>query len=80
MDAGSATRVVTVIEVLSLSNKQPGEGQRMYLSKQRELAEAGVSLVEVDLLRVRQRVPNARPEGSPSRYRTPCQVCVRRGY
>lgn len=49
IDVGSGNKVVTVIEVLSLSNKAPGEGQELYLTKQRELKQGRVSLV--DLLR-----------------------------
>jgi hypothetical protein len=45
-------RLVTAIEVLSLSNKRSGDkGRKMYQEKQHELRLAGVSLVEIDLLR-----------------------------
>jgi hypothetical protein len=45
-------RVVTTIEVLSLSNKTRGEkGQELYLEKQREILGSAVHLVEIDLLR-----------------------------
>ena len=45
-------RVVTTIEVLSLTNKTPGRhGRELYLQKQREVLESDVSLVEIDLLR-----------------------------
>jgi hypothetical protein len=45
-------RLVTAIEILSLSNKKSGNtGRKMYQEKQRELRLAGVNLVEVDLLR-----------------------------
>ncbi|MGQ9879813.1 MAG: DUF4058 family protein [Armatimonadota bacterium] len=44
-------QVVTVIEVLSISNKVPGAGQDAYLRKQKGLLEARVNLVEIDLLR-----------------------------
>ncbi len=45
-------RLVTVIEVLSLANKTPGEkGRDLYLEKQREVMGSPVHLVEVDLLR-----------------------------
>ncbi|MGD9855652.1 MAG: DUF4058 family protein [Planctomycetaceae bacterium] len=50
-DASTGHRIVTVIEVLSLANKHPGEGREAYLRKQSEHREAGVSLVEIDLLR-----------------------------
>jgi hypothetical protein len=45
-------QLVTSIEVLSFSNKTPGErGRELYLQKQRELLESKVHLVEIDLLR-----------------------------
>ena len=43
-------RVVTVIEFLSPANKV-GAGREQYLAKRRRLAEAGVNLLQVDLLR-----------------------------
>jgi hypothetical protein len=46
----NSRQVVTVIEVLSPSNKQ-GEGRRKYLRKQREILRSKVNLVEIDLLR-----------------------------
>jgi hypothetical protein len=45
-------RLVTAIEVLSLSNKKAGDkGRKMYQEKQGELRLAGINLVEIDLLR-----------------------------
>ena len=45
-------RLVTAVEVLSLSNKGAGTSNRAaYRQKQRELRAAGVNLVEIDLLR-----------------------------
>ena len=45
-------RLVTVIEILSRSNKRPGDkGRDAYLQKQKECKEKGVHLVEIDLLR-----------------------------
>ena len=61
IDAGSGNRVVSVIEVLSLANKTPGMGQDLYRQKQRELHEARVNLVEVDLLRAGRRLELDRP-------------------
>ena len=50
--SGVSKRLVTSIEVLSLSNKTPGEQAReLYLRKQRELLASTVNLVEIDLLR-----------------------------
>lgn len=49
---GSARRLVTTIEVLSLTNKTLGErGRDLYLRKQREILDSQVHLVEIDLLR-----------------------------
>lgn len=73
-------RVVTVIEVLSPANKQPGRDLDQYLRKRDHLAQAGISLVEVDLLRGGRRVPIV-PEGQiPETHRTPYAVTVRRGW
>lgn len=47
-----ARRLVTSIEVLSLSNKTSGEhGRELYLRKQKELLGSQANLVEIDLLR-----------------------------
>ncbi|MFQ6044287.1 MAG: DUF4058 family protein, partial [Candidatus Poribacteria bacterium] len=46
------SRVVTVIEVLSPSNKIAGsEGRQLYLTKQREILSSQTHLIEIDLLR-----------------------------
>jgi hypothetical protein len=44
-------QLVTVIELLSPSNKRPGAGRNQYLRKQNEVLESAVNLVEIDLLR-----------------------------
>ena len=45
-------RLVTAVEVLSLSNKTPGDkGRAAYRRKQSEYLREGVALVEIDLLR-----------------------------
>ena len=45
-------RLVAVIEVLSRTNKTPGEhGRELYRRKQREILESKTHLVEIDLLR-----------------------------
>jgi hypothetical protein len=51
-DVEGSKRLVTSIEVLSLSNKTPGEhGRELFLRKQKELLASLVNLVEIDLLR-----------------------------
>jgi hypothetical protein len=79
-DASSGHRVVTVIEVLSLANKMPGDGQRKYLQKQKELRQSEVSLVAIDLLRSGERLLPIPVDLLPDEYRTPYQVWVRRGW
>ena len=51
-DVEGGRRLVTSIEVLSHSNKTPGEhGRELYLRKQKELLASQVNLVEIDLIR-----------------------------
>lgn len=71
--------VVTVIEVLSPTNKMPGEGHHLYRSKQQELLDTPVHLVEIDLLSTGLHTvalpEEARAELPPHRY----LISVRRG-
>jgi hypothetical protein len=54
------TRVLTVIEILSPSNKNSGEDRDAYLSKRREYFAAKTNVVEIDLLRDGDRLPMGR--------------------
>jgi hypothetical protein len=49
-------QLVTVIEILSPTNKR-GEGRREYLTKRQRLLLSSVHLMEIDLLRTGERVP-----------------------
>ena len=80
IDLGSGKRVVTVVEVLSLANKLPGDSQQKYRQKQEELRAGGVSLVEIDLLRAGRRRLGVPYHRVPISHRTAYQVCVRRGW
>lgn len=52
IDLTHGRKVVTIIELLSPSNKTPGTtGYRFYRQKQREVLASRTSLVEIDLLR-----------------------------
>jgi hypothetical protein len=54
----ATSRLVTVIEVLSPSNKVRGsEGWRQYLAKRRDLLHSRTNLVEIDLLRGGTHLP-----------------------
>lgn len=69
-------RVITSIEILSLANKLPGSGQAQYFKKQQEVLQAGVNLVEIDLLRTGEWVLSL-PQGYLSEdVRGDYHVCV----
>ena len=78
VEVGSGNRVVTVIEFLSPSNKLPGEGQDLYLTKQKEVVAAGASLVEIDLTREGRRVLSIPPHRLAASHRTTYAACIRR--
>ena len=50
-------QVVTVIELLSPSNKEPGDDRAAFLDKRRALLASAASYVEIDLLRGYKRLP-----------------------
>ena len=50
-------QVVTVIELLSPSNKEPGDDRAAFMAKRRRLLAANTSYVEIDLLRGYGRLP-----------------------
>ncbi len=70
-------KVITVIEFLSPANKAGGEGQKLYLQKQRELLHSDTNLVEIDLLRSGQRVIAFPEHRIPPEHRRASLVCVR---
>lgn len=80
IDTGTGGRVITVIEFLSPSNKLPGENQTKYKNKQRELLDAEVSLVEINLNRVGDWVVSVPLHQIPAAQQTPYYAAVRRGY
>jgi hypothetical protein len=61
-------KLVTVVEVLSPTNKKTAEGRQDYLKKRNELIRSRVSLVEVDLLRGGEPMPLEAPP-PPTDYR-----------
>ncbi len=73
-------RVITVLEVLSPSNKYAGHGRELYRQKQHDLMEGCISLVEIDLLRAGPHVLQVPLGRMPLPYRTPYKVCVHRGW
>lgn len=61
-------RVLTVIELLSPSNKEKGEDRNDYLSKRNEYLATGTNLVEMDFLRAGTRMPMGEPQLASSHY------------
>ncbi|MCL4203822.1 MAG: DUF4058 family protein [Pirellulaceae bacterium] len=54
-------RLVTVIELLSPTNKRPGDDRQRYLTKRTELLRSDAHFVELDLLRGWPRMPFDEP-------------------
>jgi hypothetical protein len=50
VEPAAGNKVVTAIEVLSPGNKQQGPGRVSYLNKRDQYSDAGVNVVEIDLL------------------------------
>jgi hypothetical protein len=50
-------QLITVVELLSPSNKQPGPDRDQYLAKRRQLFASAAHVVEIDLLRGGPRLP-----------------------
>ena len=78
IDVRSGGRVVTVIEMISPSNKVPGAGHALYSKKQREVLASGANLVEIDLTRAGDRGSILPWAAIPPSHRTTYTVCVRR--
>ncbi|HUY36790.1 MAG TPA: DUF4058 family protein [Pirellulales bacterium] len=78
IDLATGRRVVTVIEVLSPSNKLRGPGRELYEKKQKECRAGGVHLVEIDLLRSGPWVLSVPARLVPAAHRTTYCVCVHR--
>jgi hypothetical protein len=61
--------VVTVIELLSPSNKRPGVGRREYEAKRMQVLGSLTHLVEIDIIRSGTPFPMRLREGTPGDYR-----------
>jgi hypothetical protein len=67
--------LVTVIELLSPSNKRSGShDQAMYLEKRNEVIRSEINLVELDLLRGGQRLPSVQPLPPADFYAIVCRA------
>jgi hypothetical protein len=79
-DASSGHKLVTVIEILSPSNKYAGPARDQYLEKRWELDKGRVGLVEIDLLRAGPRPFPFHADLLPADYLTPYHAWVCRGW
>jgi Uma2 family endonuclease len=61
-------RVVTVVELLSPSNKSAGDDRNAYLAKREEYLAANVNLVEINLLRAGKLPPLGKPRLAKGSY------------
>jgi hypothetical protein len=75
----STDRLVTVVELLSKSNKTPGPGLYEYVAKREELLSAGVNFVEIDLVRSGEWERLLRPHVITDDIRTPFRYTYRKG-
>jgi hypothetical protein len=75
---GQSDRLLTVIEVVSPTNKR-GDGLREFKDKRAELLEAGVHFVEIDLVRSGNWRKLLEPHVCPGEAVTPYRVTVRLG-
>jgi len=76
IDTHSGNRIVTSLEFLSPTNKSDTAGRAAYQKKQAELRQAGVNLVEIDLLREGPYVLTAPAHVLPLPYLAPYRICV----
>lgn len=74
IDQSQGGRLVTVIEILSPTNKS--SGRRDYRAKQEQMLAGGVNLVEIDLLRDGEWIVLAPQQFVPSKWRSPYKISV----
>jgi hypothetical protein len=76
----STGRVITAIEFLSPWNKVGNKAREQYARKQCDYLEAGINLVEIDLIRQGGHVLAAPLEDIPEELRTAYLICISRSY
>ncbi len=79
IDLSSGRRVITSIEVISPTNKRPGDGRQLYIQKRQDMMRAGVNTVEIDLLRGGETLLPVSPERVPATYKTGYLIWIWRG-
>ena len=79
LDFNRSEKLVTVVELLSPTNKLPGDGREQYLRKRGELVSAGIGYVEIDLVRRGSWRQLLTPLVAPARVNPAYRAIVRRG-
>lgn len=80
VDTASGNRVVTAVEFVSPTNKTPGDGNQLYVRKQREYVGGGVTRVGIDLTRDGDRRLVLPVLHIPPAHRALYLACVRRAW
>ena len=80
IDTTSGNKVTSAIEFLSPTNKISGDGNELYVRKQRKYRAAGVSQVEIDLTRQGDRGLVFPMQYIPRQHRALYLACVRRSW
>jgi hypothetical protein len=75
---GGGEPLVTAIEIISPTNKTDPRGRQAYLRKRAAYYDAGVNVVEIDLLREGEPVIDVPWDVLPDDQRTAYRACVRR--
>jgi len=79
IDVSDGSRVITVIEFFSPTNKTDSRDRKRYRRKQRDLIDGGVNLVEIDLIRQGAYLMAVPRSIIPRDYLGQYGVCVTRG-
>lgn len=76
LDQTTGGRVVTAIELVSPWNKRGKKGRRRYADRQSERLDAGINIVEIDLIRDGRTVTLVRRSNLPGHIRKRHHVCA----
>lgn len=80
VDGATGKKIITIIEFLSVTNKLTEANREQYVQKRKNARKAGVSFVEIDLLRQGERLVPFPPSSLPESHRSTYQVFVERGW
>ncbi len=80
LDRESDMKVVTIIELISPTNKYAGTGRDNYLARQHEVRYSDTHMVEIDLLRRGPHVLAVNEGSVAARYNFDYLTCVHRGH